>query len=78
MDETNDPYEHSRPTTPTPVEEAMFAGMPISTETTERTGGANDRIVEMLDETARLFRNRGLCADQSPEGVRREIDRLVR
>ncbi|MFB6840247.1 hypothetical protein [Streptomyces sp. NPDC056361] len=44
----------------------------------ERTGGATDRIVLMLDEAAQLLRDNGLFTDRSPQGVRREIDRLVR
>ncbi|MFF3730864.1 hypothetical protein ACFYXM_11210 [Streptomyces sp. NPDC002476] len=44
----------------------------------ERTGGSTDRIVLMLDEAAHLLRDNGLFADQSPEEMRREIDRLLR
>ncbi|MEV4438058.1 hypothetical protein AB0K09_03415 [Streptomyces sp. NPDC049577] len=44
----------------------------------ERTGGLPDRVVLMLDEAAHLFRENGLFHDRSPEGVRREINRLVR
>ncbi|MBD0844238.1 hypothetical protein [Streptomyces sp. TRM68416] len=44
----------------------------------ERTGGATDRVVLMLDEAAALFREAGLFPDRSPEGVRRELDRLIR
>ncbi|WP_052433030.1 hypothetical protein [Streptacidiphilus carbonis] len=44
----------------------------------ERTGGATDRVVLMVDEAADLFRAAGLFEDQSPEGVRRELDRLIR
>ncbi|MCX4411598.1 hypothetical protein OG840_61650 [Streptomyces sp. NBC_01764] len=44
----------------------------------ERTGGATDRIVLWLDEAAHLLRDNGLFTDRSPEGVRREMDRLIR
>ncbi|MEU1312553.1 hypothetical protein ABZ419_27190 [Streptomyces cinnamoneus] len=43
----------------------------------ERTGGQADRVTLMLDEAAVLLRENGLFTDRSPEGVRREIDRLV-
>ncbi|MFJ8896705.1 hypothetical protein ACIRCZ_19135 [Leifsonia sp. NPDC102414] len=44
----------------------------------ERTGGSTDRVVLMVDEAAHLFRETGLFNDQSPEGVRAEIERLMR
>ncbi|MFE4829817.1 hypothetical protein [Streptomyces sp. NPDC056672] len=44
----------------------------------ERTGGATDRVTLMLDEAAHLLRENGLFTDRSPEGVRREMDRLIR
>ncbi|MEV4868587.1 hypothetical protein [Streptomyces syringium] len=44
----------------------------------ERTGGLSDRVVPMLDEAAHLFRESGLFHDRTPEGVREEIDRLIR
>ena len=44
----------------------------------ERTGGSTDRVMLMLDEAAFLFRENDLFADRSPEGVRRELDRLIR
>ncbi|MFE3601350.1 hypothetical protein [Streptomyces sp. NPDC059142] len=44
----------------------------------ERTGGATDRVTLTLDEAAHLLRENDLFHDQSPEGVRREIDRLIR
>jgi hypothetical protein len=44
----------------------------------ERTGGSTDHVVLMLDEAAHLFRESGLFPDRTPEGVRAEIDRLIR
>lgn len=44
----------------------------------ERTGGSTDRIVLLVDEAAHLLRDNGLFTDQSPEGVRQEINRLLR
>lgn len=44
----------------------------------ERTGGATDHIVLMLDEAAHLLRDNDLFTGQSPQGVRQEIDRLIR
>ncbi|MBX7471229.1 hypothetical protein K1Y80_34795 [Streptomyces sp. MAG02] len=44
----------------------------------ERTGGSTDRVVLMLDEAAHLLRENGLFTDRSPDGVRRELDRLIR
>ncbi|MFE7658105.1 hypothetical protein ACFU6M_35410 [Streptomyces bottropensis] len=44
----------------------------------ERTGGATDHIVLMLDEAAHLLRDNDLFTDRSPQGVRREIARLIR
>jgi hypothetical protein len=44
----------------------------------ERTGGETDRVVLWLDEAAHLFREAGLFPDRTPEGVRREMDRLIR
>ncbi|MFF3958774.1 hypothetical protein ACFYY1_37060 [Streptomyces sp. NPDC001890] len=44
----------------------------------ERTGGSTDRVMLMLDEAAFLFRENDLFTDRSPEGVRRELNRLIR
>lgn len=44
----------------------------------ERTGGSTDRIVLMVDEAAHLLRDNELFTDRSPQGVRQEIERLVR
>ncbi|MEW1926402.1 hypothetical protein [Streptomyces sp. NPDC088360] len=44
----------------------------------ERTGGATDRIVLMLDEAAHLLRDNDLVPDRSPEGMSRVLDRLAR
>ncbi|MGA5599000.1 hypothetical protein ACPCSE_32690 [Streptomyces cellulosae] len=44
----------------------------------ERTGGQTDRVVLWLDEAADLFRESGLFPDRTPEGVRAEIERLIR
>ncbi|MCX4231802.1 hypothetical protein [Streptomyces ortus] len=44
----------------------------------ERTGGQADRVVLRLDEAADLFRESGLFPGRTPEGVRTEIERLIR
>ncbi|MEU3433121.1 hypothetical protein [Streptomyces sp. NPDC006863] len=44
----------------------------------ERTGGSTDRLLLMLDEAASLLGENDLFTDRSPEGVRRELDRLIR
>lgn len=44
----------------------------------ERTGGSTDHVVLMLDEAAHLLRENDLFTDRSPEGVRKELDRLIR
>lgn len=44
----------------------------------ERTGGSTDHIMIMMEEAASLFQNNGLFPDRTPEGVREEIDRLIR
>ncbi|MFF6903339.1 hypothetical protein [Streptomyces hydrogenans] len=44
----------------------------------ERTGDATDHIVMTLDEAAHLLRDNDLFTDRSPQGVRREIEQIVR
>ncbi|MER6723327.1 hypothetical protein [Streptomyces halstedii] len=44
----------------------------------ERTGGSTDHVMFTVDETAFLLRENDLFTDRSPEGIRRELDRLIR
>ncbi|MFC7885277.1 hypothetical protein ACFUVV_25875 [Streptomyces sp. NPDC057376] len=63
-------------TTPSKTATDMLAALLAVQQ--ERTGGQADRVVLWLDEAADLFRESGLFPDQTPEGVRTEIERLIR